>query len=82
MSTAYVSDRRAYEVALDTLTLFEAGNLHSRSSTRQVARCVQRILTDEGLSTRWSLCLLIAKHAQIMWLGQVRLTSLALRGDE
>ena len=81
MNRAYVSNQRAYEVACDTLTLYEVGNLHSQSSTRQVARCVQRILTDEGLNTRWSLCLMIAKQAQVMWLGQVRRTSMALRGD-
>ena len=81
MNRTYVSDQRAYEIACDTLTLFEAGNLHSQSGTRQVAFAVQRTLADEGLNTRWSLCLMIAKQAQAMWLARVRRTSMTLRGE-
>lgn len=71
---AYVSDERAYMVARETLTAFTAGNLYSRSSLPDIARRVRDILADEGLSTRWSLCLMIAKQARAMWFARVRNT--------
>ena len=74
MTGAYVSDERAHMVARETLAAFTAGNLHSRSSLLDIARRVRDILADEGLNTRWSLCVMIAKRARYMWFARVRNT--------
>ena len=71
---AYVPDRIAHDIARQTLTCFEVGNLYSGSSLPDIARVVRDILADEGLSTRWSLCLMIAKRARYMWHARIRCT--------
>lgn len=78
---SYVPNRIAHNIALETLTCFEVGNLYSGSSLPDIARVVRDILADEGLSTRWSLCLMIAKRARFMWFARIRNTQARIRGE-
>ncbi len=71
---SYVPDRVAHDIARQALTCFEVGNLYSGSCLPDIARVVRDILADEGLSTRWSLCLMIAKRARYMWHARIRST--------
>ncbi len=77
---SYVPDRIAHDIARETLTCFEAGNLYSGSCLPDIARRVRDILADEGLSTRWSLCLMIAKRARYMWFARIRNTQAHIGG--
>ena len=70
MST-FVSDSQCNELAESLLSWFEVGNLHSQSSTKEIAREAQELLADDGLPTRWSLACVIAKKARAAWHQQI-----------
>ncbi len=72
--SGYVSKDIAHSIAQEALTCFEVGNLYSGSSLPDIARVVRDILADEGLSTRWSLCLMIARQARGMWFIRIQST--------
>lgn len=63
----FVTDQQCNEIAEELLNCFEIGTLHSKSSTKSVAKVARELLADEGLPTRWSLACVIAKKAQFTW---------------
>ena len=71
MANPWVSDERLFEIAEDMQVLFEVGNLHSRSTSGDVAAKAREYLADEGLPTKRSVCFLVAKYASLLWLGKI-----------
>jgi hypothetical protein len=67
----FVSDSQCNELAEILLQWFEVGNLHSQSSTKEVAKVAKELLVDDGLPTRWSLACVIARKAQAAWHHQI-----------
>jgi len=67
----FVSDSQCNELAEILLQWFEVGNLHSQSSTKEIAKVAQELLADDGLPTKWSLACVIAKKAQAAWQQQI-----------
>lgn len=63
----FVTNDRLLEVAEGMQCKFEFGNLHSRSSLREVASEAQEELRDLGLPTRRSLAFVVAKMAIAKW---------------
>ena len=67
----FVSDSQCNELAEILLQWFEVGNLHSQSSTKEVAEVAKELLADDGLPTKWSLACVIARKAQAAWQNQI-----------
>ena len=67
----FVTNEKVSEIADNLLSNFEVGDLHSRSSLREIARHARDELADNGLPTRRSLCFVVAKVALANWVGTV-----------
>lgn len=67
----FVTDEKIAEIAEEILPHFECGDLHSQSKTSEIARHAKEALADNGLPTRWSLCCVVARVAQMTWKEQV-----------
>lgn len=63
----FVTDQKIAEVADEMQSLFEVGQLHSQSKIGIIARHAREALADNGLPTRKSLCLVVAKVALMTW---------------
>jgi hypothetical protein len=63
----FVTDQKIAEVADEMQSLFEVGSLHSQSKIGVIARHAEEALADNGLPTRKSLCLVVAKVALMTW---------------
>ena len=63
----FITNDRLLDVADGMQWRFDIGNLHSRSSLREVASEAQEELRDLGLPTRQSLAFVVAKMAIAQW---------------
>tara|TARA_R110000764_G_scaffold214784_1_gene301328 strand:+ start:54 stop:284 length:231 start_codon:yes stop_codon:yes gene_type:complete len=64
----FVTDKKIAEIADDLQSAFEVGSLHSHSSINAIAAHASVELSDNGLPTRQSLCLVVAKVALATWI--------------
>ena len=63
----FVTDQIIAEVADEMQSLFEVGSLHSRSKIGEIARHAKEALAENGLPTRKSLSVVVAKTALMTW---------------
>jgi len=63
----FVTDDKIAEIADNLQSAFEIGLLHSQSKISEIARHAADELADNGLPTRRSLCLVVAKVALATW---------------
>lgn len=64
----FVKDEKIAEIADNLQSAFEVGSLHSQSKISEIARHAADELADNGLPTRRSLCLVVAKVALATWI--------------
>tara|TARA_R110000751_G_scaffold103389_1_gene198633 strand:+ start:229 stop:459 length:231 start_codon:yes stop_codon:yes gene_type:complete len=74
----FITDQKIAEVANDMQSLFEIGDLHTRSSIKAIAWKAKEALTDNGLPSRQSLCFVVAKVALTTWQETVHQTKIEL----
>ena len=67
----FVTDEKITQVARDLQPLFEVGALHSCSSIRDIVPHAGEELHAQGLPTRRSLAIVVAKLALAIWIGTV-----------
>lgn len=79
----WIDNERLIEIAQDMQVCFEF-NLHSRSTPNEIALVARQYLIDEGLPYPKTVCLLVAKYARLIWMGEMELVKLeqALTPDE
>ena len=69
-----VTDKKIAEIASNLQSEFEVGSLHSHSSISEIASHAADELADNGLPTRRSLCLVVAKVALATWIETIMQT--------
>lgn len=74
----FVTDQKIAEIADNMQSAFEVGSLHSHSSINTIAEHAADELADNGLPTRPSLCLVVAKVALAAWIETTIQTKAAL----
>lgn len=74
----FVTDQKIAEIADNLQNAFEVGPLHSQSSISEIAAHAADELADNGLPTRRSLCLVVAKVALATWIEKTVQTKAAL----
>ena len=74
----FVTDKKISEIADNLQSAFEVGSLHSQSSISEIAAHAADELADNGLPTRKSLCLVVAKIALAHWIETIMQTKAAL----
>ena len=69
MADRFIPDAELEPARQALLMQFEYGELHSRSTARQILPFALDALDDAGLPRRESLALMIGRQAQTAWIG-------------